>query len=83
MGRIIITIVLVNIEITIIQTIVFEFENVAFGQRVSPNSFFVTENFEISPQKRNTQNGKKNSMFQSKMINTYVSSCSALSIKHL
>jgi hypothetical protein len=30
MGKIIITIILVNIEITIIQTIIFEFENVLY-----------------------------------------------------
>ena len=30
MGKIIITIILVNIEITIIQTIIFEFENMLY-----------------------------------------------------
>ena len=40
MEKIIITIILVNIEITIIQTINFEFENMMY---------LFTENFEISP----------------------------------
>ena len=40
MEKIIITIILVNIEITIIQTINFEFENMMH---------LFTENFEISP----------------------------------
>ena len=31
MGKIIITIILVKIEITIIQTVIFEFENMSFS----------------------------------------------------
>ena len=47
MEKIIITIILDNIEITIIQTITFEFENMI--HYFSPKKHFVTENFEISP----------------------------------
>jgi bisphosphoglycerate-dependent phosphoglycerate mutase len=52
MGKIIITISdgqLVNIEIPIKQTIIFEFENVVFIQHASPKKNVVPENFEISP----------------------------------
>jgi peptidoglycan hydrolase CwlO-like protein len=52
--KIIITIILVNIEITIIQTIIFEFVN-----NNTLLQHFVTENLEISPLKKNTQNGQK------------------------
>ena len=45
MAKIIITIIMVNIEITIIQKIIFEFENMIM-QHVSPQKHFVTE---ISP----------------------------------
>ena len=53
MGKIIVTIILANIEITIIQTIIFEFENVLylFGH-VSPDNFFVTEKFCLKKEKR-------------------------------
>jgi hypothetical protein len=43
-GKIIITIILVNIEITIIQTIAFEFENVMHLLRKK----IVTQSYEIS-----------------------------------
>ena len=51
-----------------------------FIQHVSPKKHcnFVTENFRL----KNTQNGQKE-MFKSKIMYRYVSSCSALSIKHL
>ena len=52
MGKILLTITLVNIEITIIQMIIFEFENMAYLFSMSVLSYkkhFVTENFEISP----------------------------------
>ena len=46
MGKIIITIIWVNIEITIIQTIIFGvWKNDVFIQQVSPKKHFVTENF--------------------------------------
>ena len=59
-GRIIIIIIiLVNIEIMIIQTIIFYFENIMYLFSMSlPQKHFVTENFEISP-KNNAQNGQK------------------------
>ena len=49
MEKIIITIILVNIEITVIQTIIFEFENMMYLFSMSHLKYFVTENFEISP----------------------------------
>ena len=50
MGKIIITIVSVNIENTIIQTITFwVWKHVVFIQRVSPKKNIVTEYFEIAP----------------------------------
>jgi hypothetical protein len=56
MEKIIITIISVNFEITIIQRIIFEFENMMYLFSMSlPKN---TENFEMSPQK-NTQNGQK------------------------
>ena len=42
MGKIIITIILVIIEITIIQTILFEFENMFYLFSISPKKNFVT-----------------------------------------
>ena len=42
MGKIIITIILVIIEITIIQTILFEFENMLYLFSISPKKYFVT-----------------------------------------
>ena len=42
-----------NIEITMIQTIICEFEKHVFIQLVSPKQHFVAENFE-----KNTQNGQ-------------------------
>ena len=50
MEKIITTIILVNVEITII----FEFENMMYLFRMSPKKTFVTVNFEIVP-----LNGKK------------------------
>ena len=42
-------IILVNIEVTVIQTIIFlDWKHVVFIQHVSPKKDFVTENFEIS-----------------------------------
>ena len=56
MGKILITIVLVNIEITIIQTIIFEFENMLYLFSMSlPKKNVVTENFK----KKKSQNGQK------------------------
>ena len=55
MGKIIITIVLVNIEITIIQTIIFEFENMLYLFSMSLPKNFVSEYCEIT----HTQNGQK------------------------
>ena len=79
MGEIIIAIILVNSEITIIQTIIFEFEDLMHLFCMSlPKKNFVTENLEISPL-NNTQNGQKE-MFQSKIIYRYVSSCSKTAI---
>jgi hypothetical protein len=50
MEKIIITIILVNLEITIIQTIIFEFKNIIYWFSMSlPKKHFVIENFEISP----------------------------------
>ena len=43
MGNIIITIILVNIEITIIQTINFEFENMLYF--VSPKNTFALKEY--------------------------------------
>ena len=48
MEKIIITIILVNIEITIIQTIVFEFENMMYLFSMSLPKHLATVNFEIS-----------------------------------
>ena len=42
-------IILVNILTTIVQTIIFEFENMMHFSHFSPKKHFVTENFEISP----------------------------------
>ena len=48
MGKIILTIILVNIEITIIQAIILEFENMMYLFSMSlPDCFFFTENLEI------------------------------------
>ena len=50
MGKIIITIILVNIEFTIIHTIIFEFEHMlSLFSMYLPKNNFVTENFEILP----------------------------------
>jgi hypothetical protein len=49
MEKIIITIILVNIEIPISQTIISEFENMMYLFSISPLKCFVTENLEISP----------------------------------
>ena len=59
MNKIIIQIILVNIEITIIPKIFSEFENVmhfcSISLQKNNTKHFVTENFEISPLKY-TQN---------------------------
>ena len=53
MGKIIVTIILANIEITIIQTIIFEFENVLYlSGHVSPDNSFVIEKFCLKKEKR-------------------------------
>ena len=58
MEKIIIMIILVKIEITIIEMIIFKFENMMYLLSLSlPKKHFVTENFEISPSK-NIQSGK-------------------------
>ena len=45
MGKIIITIILVNIEITIIQTIIFEFDNMyLFSMSLPKKKLNLTEN---------------------------------------
>ena len=49
---------MVNIEITIIQTIIFELKHGVFIQHVSLKEQIVTENFEILPY-QNTQNAQK------------------------
>ena len=50
MEKIIITIILGNIEIPIIQTIIFEFENMMHLFVISlQKKHFLNENFEISP----------------------------------
>ena len=79
MEKILILIILVNIEITIIQTIIIEFENMYLSSMSLPKT--LTENFEISPQKIHKMVKKKT--FKAKIMYKYVSSCSALSIKHL
>ena len=50
MEKIIITIILVNIEISIIQTIIFEFENIImfYSEFLCKKKHFLNENFEIS-----------------------------------
>ena len=55
MGDIIITIILVNIEITIIQTIVFEFEDVLYLSSMPKKR--KSELWKVAF--RNTQNGQK------------------------
>ena len=50
MLKIISTIILVNIEISIIQTIILEFENMTYLFIISlQKKHFVNENLEISP----------------------------------
>ena len=49
MEKIIVTIILVNIEITIIQTIIFEFENMMHLFSISlKKKHFVTENLGLT-----------------------------------
>ena len=76
MGKIIITIILVNIEITII----FEFETVIYSVRLS--GFLFLELRALKCCLKEIHKMVKKKTFHSKMINRYVSSCSALSIKH-
>ena len=52
MGKIIITIILVKIEITIIQTVIFEFENMSFSMPPPKKRC----NLEL---RKNKQNGQK------------------------
>ena len=56
MEKIMIMIILVNSEITIIQTIIFEFENMIYLFSILSQKHFVTENFRNFALK-NTQNG--------------------------
>ena len=66
MGKIVITIILVNIENTIIQTIIFEFENMCLFSMSLTKKTFGTENFEFSAYKIHKM--VKNKMFQFKII---------------
>ena len=66
MGKIVITIILVNIEYTIIQTIIFVFENMCLFSMSLTKKTFGTVNFEFSPYKIHKM--VKNKMFQFKII---------------
>ena len=68
-------IIFVNIEITIIQTIIFEFENMfLFGMSLSETL--------CNRELWNFALKKIHKMVQKKIMYRYVSSCSAGSIKH-
>ena len=73
MGKIINTIILVNIEITINQTIIFEFENMMYLLNISiPNILCNWELWEFHL--KNVHKMVKKKMFKSEIMNIYVSS---------